>query len=91
MAPQNMKQWLVTSKDKGFDGLSFSEAPMPKVGENEVLVKFHAASLNFRDLVIPKVRHWLLNLVPLSLTKHTAGKIPLPYQVPRRPCFRRRR
>jgi hypothetical protein len=35
--------------------------------------------------------NWLLNLVPLSLTKHTAGKIPLPYQVPRRPCFRRRR
>lgn len=53
-----MKQWIVTGKDKGFDGMSFGEAPMPKVGENEVLVKFEAASLNYRDLIIPKVRYY---------------------------------
>ena len=56
MAPATMKQWIVEGKDKGFDGLSFGEAPIPKVGENEVLVKFQAASLNYRDLIIPKVR-----------------------------------
>lgn len=55
MAPTTMKQWVVSGKDKGFDGMSFGEAPIPKVGENEVLVKFQAASLNFRDLIIPKV------------------------------------
>lgn len=49
-----MKQWIVSGKDKGFDGMSFGEAPVPKVGENEVLVKFQAASLNYRDLIIPK-------------------------------------
>lgn len=56
-----MKQWIVAGKDKGFDGMSFGEAPMPKVGENEVLVKFQAASLNFRDLVIPMVRTYSTN------------------------------
>ncbi|KAK1142830.1 hypothetical protein N8T08_007264 [Aspergillus melleus] len=50
----NMKQWSVVSKDKDFDGLAYGDAPVPKVGENEVLVKFHGASLNYRDLIIPK-------------------------------------
>ncbi|KAI9042680.1 zinc-dependent alcohol dehydrogenase family protein [Aspergillus affinis] len=49
-----MKQWSVVSKDKDFDGLTYGDAPVPKVGENEVLVKFHGASLNYRDLIIPK-------------------------------------
>lgn len=56
MGSTTMKQWIVSGKDKGFDELSFGEAPIPKVGENEVLVKFQAASLNYRDLIIPKVR-----------------------------------
>lgn len=55
MAPSSMKQWSVSGTDKGFDGLSFGDAPVPNVGENEVLVKFEAASLNYRDLIIPKV------------------------------------
>lgn len=55
MGATSQKQWTVLNKDNDFDGLTFGEAPIPKVGENEVLVKFHAASLNFRDLIIPKV------------------------------------
>ncbi|KAJ5227664.1 zinc-type alcohol dehydrogenase-like protein [Penicillium chrysogenum] len=70
-----MKQWLVTSKDKGFDGLSFSEAPMPKVGENEVLVKFHAASLNFRDLVIPKGKYPFPTRFPVVPASDGAGEV----------------
>lgn len=58
MTPTTMKQWIVSGKDEGFDGMSFAEAPVPKVGENEVLVKFQAASLNYRDLIIPKVRRF---------------------------------
>ncbi|KAJ5225241.1 Polyketide synthase enoylreductase [Penicillium chermesinum] len=53
MSP-TMKQWVVQGKDKDFDGLSLQEAPIPKVGEYEVLVKLEAASLNYRDLIIPK-------------------------------------
>lgn len=56
MAPAKMHQWTVLDKENGFDGLTFGEAPVPKVGEHEVLVKFRAASLNYRDLIIPKVR-----------------------------------
>ena len=55
MAPTTMKQWSVSGADKGFDGLSFGEASLPSVGENEVLVKLRAAALNYRDLTIPKV------------------------------------
>lgn len=56
MAPAKMQQWTVLDKENGFDGLTFGEAAVPKVGEHEVLVKFRAASLNYRDLIIPKVR-----------------------------------
>lgn len=56
MAPTTMKQWVVESKEKDFDGLVYQDAPVPNVGENEVLVKLQAASLNYRDLIIPKVR-----------------------------------
>lgn len=51
-----IKQWIVENKDKGFDGLVYKETSIPQVGENEVLVKLEAASLNYRDLIIPKVR-----------------------------------
>lgn len=60
MAPSTMKQWAVTATDKGFDGLKFEDAPVPKVGDSDVLIKLHAASLNYRDLLIPQVRRQLL-------------------------------
>ena len=54
MIPTTTKQWKVTRTDKGFDGLEFEEAPILKPTENEVLVRFHAVSLNYRDLMIPR-------------------------------------
>lgn len=52
-----MKQWVVEGKDRDFDGLVYQDAAhVPKVGESEVLVKLQAASLNYRDLIIPKVQ-----------------------------------
>jgi NADPH:quinone reductase-like Zn-dependent oxidoreductase len=57
MASLTMKQWKVAGANHGFDGLSFEDATVPQVGENEVLVKLHAASLNYRDLVIPKDKY----------------------------------
>lgn len=56
MAPSTMKQWVVEGQNEEFDGLIYQDALVPKVGENEVLVKIHVASLNYRDLIIPKVR-----------------------------------
>ena len=55
MSPSTMKQWVVEDMEHDFDGLVYKDAAVPKVGENEVLVKFQAASLNYRDLTIPKV------------------------------------
>lgn len=52
--PKTMKAWSVEGTN-GFDSLVFhAEAPLPEPSDYEVLVKFHAASLNYRDLVIPK-------------------------------------
>ena len=70
--PQTQKQWVITSGEKGFDGLVSQEAQVPKLGEHDVLVKLHAASLNYRDLAIAKVS-WLTDHTPVppptSLTR----------------------
>lgn len=59
MAPTKTQTWTVLDKENDYNSLTFGEADVPKVGENEVLVKFYAASLNYRDLIIPKVRQLL--------------------------------
>lgn len=56
MAPTTTKQWTIEGQN-GFDSLVFDEkAPIPELGQRDVLVHFHSASLNYRDLIIPKVR-----------------------------------
>ncbi|KAI9848093.1 MAG: hypothetical protein M1837_001195 [Sclerophora amabilis] len=53
-SPQTCKQWTIQGMN-GFDSLQFNDsAALPQPGGREVLVKFHAASLNYRDLIIPK-------------------------------------
>ena len=42
--------------DQGFDGLVLEEKMMPELAAHEVLVKFHAVALNYRDLMIPRVK-----------------------------------
>jgi NADPH:quinone reductase-like Zn-dependent oxidoreductase len=55
MAPLTSKRYTVQGFT-GFDGLRFDDqAPIPKLGERDILVKLHAASLNYRDLVIARV------------------------------------
>ena len=55
MAPSTTKQWTVEGRD-GFDSLKLNEkAPIPDLGEKDVLVHFYSVSLNYRDLIIPKV------------------------------------
>lgn len=62
-----MKQWTITGTDKDFDGLEYGDADVPKVGDNDVLVKINGASLNFRDLIIPKVSQACVQSKPLTL------------------------
>ncbi|KAL6710200.1 hypothetical protein ACN47E_009146 [Coniothyrium glycines] len=53
MAPTTTKAWKVEGKN-GFDSLKFHEdAKVPEIGDKDVLLKIHAASLNYRDLIIP--------------------------------------
>ncbi|WAO91773.1 PKS-ER domain-containing protein [Fusarium falciforme] len=54
MVPKTQKQWVIHGSN-GFDSLEFQkEAPVPSIGDQDVLVQIHATSPNFRDLVIPK-------------------------------------
>ncbi|KAI9885906.1 MAG: hypothetical protein M1823_002279 [Watsoniomyces obsoletus] len=62
MAPQTTKQWKIEGRN-GFDSLKFYESvEIPALGDHDVLVKIHAASLNYRDAIIPKGGY----LLPLS-------------------------
>ncbi|KAL5329962.1 hypothetical protein ACEPPN_003482 [Leptodophora sp. 'Broadleaf-Isolate-01'] len=65
--PTTTKAWAVEGKD-GFESLKLkNEVPIPALSENEVLVKIHAASLNYRDLAITK------GMYPLGLK---SGVVP---------------
>ncbi|CAG7934750.1 unnamed protein product [Penicillium nalgiovense] len=75
MSPSTMKQWVVEDKEHGFDGLVYKDAAVPKVGENEVLVKLHAASLNYRDLVIPKGQYPFALKLPVVPGSDGAGEV----------------
>ncbi|POR37005.1 Zinc-type alcohol dehydrogenase-like protein [Tolypocladium paradoxum] len=69
--PNTAKQWNVTTQDgkDGFNALQFSEKAVPDVGDSQVLVKLHAASLNYRDLIITLGKypfHTIPDVVPGS-------------------------
>ncbi|OJJ35944.1 hypothetical protein ASPWEDRAFT_134472 [Aspergillus wentii DTO 134E9] len=49
-----MKQWTISHPDKDMAGMSLIEAPLPRAGPHDVLVKFEAAALNYRDCAIAK-------------------------------------
>ncbi len=52
--PETTKQWALRAQGS-FDNLKLETAPIPALGEFDVLVKIHAASLNYRDLMIAMV------------------------------------
>jgi NADPH:quinone reductase-like Zn-dependent oxidoreductase len=55
--PKTTRQWVVKDTKSDFDGLQLQDkVDIPQLGENDVLVKIQAVSLNYRDLIIPKVR-----------------------------------
>lgn len=56
MSTVMMEQWVVDHPEKDMGGMHLREAPLPTVGTNEVMVKFEAVALNYRDCAIAKVR-----------------------------------
>ncbi len=57
-------------RGKGLDTLTLVERPVPRPGPGQVMVRMHAASLNYRDLLIATGRYGRgelhYPLVPLS-------------------------
>ncbi|KAI1082140.1 zinc-binding dehydrogenase [Whalleya microplaca] len=54
--PKTAMQWNVVGQD-GLYSLQFTEKAVPQLGDNQVLVKIHGASLNYRDILIPQGRY----------------------------------
>lgn len=55
--PEFTAAWTLPSQRSGIESLGFVEkVPIPPLRDDELLVKIHAASLNYRDLIIAKVR-----------------------------------
>jgi len=53
-----MKAFVIKAGSTSFDGLVQSELPKPAPGAGEILVEMRAASLNFRDLLVPLGRYF---------------------------------
>ncbi|KAF7791557.1 hypothetical protein EIP86_002573 [Pleurotus ostreatoroseus] len=68
--PEKARQWYLPKKE-GIDSLAIRTFDVPKPEANQVLVKIHAASLNYRDIIVTKDEYSNFggladNLVPCS-------------------------
>jgi NADPH:quinone reductase-like Zn-dependent oxidoreductase len=55
MAPNTFKQWTLSDVN-GLESLHISSATIPSIiNDYDVLVNFHFASLNYRDILIAQV------------------------------------
>ncbi|KAF8204642.1 chaperonin 10-like protein [Pholiota molesta] len=73
--PTTTRQYCYSQTDVSYKNLVVKEAPVPKVKANDVLVKIHAVSLQYRDLMIAGGKYPIArpaDLVPLS---DSAGEI----------------
>ncbi|KAF6229298.1 hypothetical protein HO133_007414 [Letharia lupina] len=75
MAPSTTKQWTVEGKS-GFDSLKFHDkAEIPTLGDHDVLINFHYASLNYRDLIIPMGKYPFPIALPIIPASDGAGTV----------------
>ena len=57
MSAISFKKWTIRDPIKGFDSLEMSSGICSTtLGDHDILVNFKAVSLNYRDIVIAKVR-----------------------------------
>jgi NADPH:quinone reductase-like Zn-dependent oxidoreductase len=68
-----MKVWQIQSF--GIDKLAFAELPQPRPGRGEVLVKVHAVSLNYRDLLMVRGNYNPKMAVPRIPCSDGAGEV----------------
>ncbi|RMX08055.1 NADPH:quinone oxidoreductase family protein [Corticibacter populi] len=69
-----MHAWLCTDPT-GVDNLRWTELPTPTPGKGEVLVRIHAASLNFPDLLIVQNKYQMKPELPFVPGSEYAGVI----------------
>jgi NADPH:quinone reductase-like Zn-dependent oxidoreductase len=69
-----MKAYQLTAQT-GADALRLNELPEPKPGPGQVLVRVHATSLNYRDLMIASGRYGSPVSLPLIPLSDGAGEI----------------
>lgn len=55
--PATARHWILRNVDNGIDSLELEEAPLPNLGQFDVLVHIHAVSLNFRDVALATGRY----------------------------------
>ncbi|KAG7284283.1 hypothetical protein NEMBOFW57_010650 [Staphylotrichum longicolle] len=74
--PSTQKQWKIQEIVKdSFDGLVYEDAPIPNIGDTDVLVKMQGASLNYRDLIIPMGKYIFPHNPPVVAGSDGAGTI----------------
>ncbi|EIT79522.1 hypothetical protein BDV35DRAFT_339966 [Aspergillus flavus] len=75
MSTAMMKQWVVDHPEKDMGGMDLREAPLPTVGTNEVMVKFEAVALNYRDCAIAKGTFPFAHKYPIIPVSDGAGVV----------------
>ncbi|GAA6617329.1 zinc-dependent alcohol dehydrogenase family protein [Scytonema sp. NUACC26] len=69
-----MKVWEVQSR-KGLDALTLVDRPEPQLQAGQILLKIHAASLNYRDLLTVKGAYGSKQKLPLVPFSDGAGEV----------------
>ena len=69
-----MHAWLCNNP-VGIDALTWTELPTPQPGAGEVLLKIHAASLNFPDLLIVQNKYQIKPALPVVPGSEYAGVV----------------
>ena len=62
-------KYVYVKSSTGIENLVLAEGPIPKPGRAQVLVRIHAVSLNYRDLLIATGKYMvslLDNVIPAS-------------------------
>ncbi|MEZ5682176.1 MAG: NADPH:quinone oxidoreductase family protein [Erythrobacter sp.] len=70
-----MRGLLVSSVSDDLSGVALAELPMPDRGDGEVVVKVHAASLNFPDLLMTQGRYQFKPDLPFVSGLEMAGEV----------------
>ena len=53
--PTSQKQWILGGTKKGLEEWKMFDGPIPKLRGRGILVKMHAAAINYREILIPDV------------------------------------